>query len=306
MGLDVLTPRKSARRLLAAARERAEALYHRVRGVMHHLPNGDGATLEIMRGDVRERLIRLGPNSVHAFITHPDGSIKDLGISKNLLTNIGDMVLIGSMGGAIPAGGSGTPSTAVGATSITATGAPWTASNLSTPQLGLAGFRVYSNAHTTTAKTVYGNIVSNTTSVATIDQWWTDIDGVGTTPTSGDGFITGAGGFGSVRFMALTMDSAAASHTDNTLPSEITSGGCGRALATFARGSNPSGGSGTFTLQKAFSVTSSFTAIHKMGLFVCLTSAGADPMIFETVLNQDATVGNGDTLTVTDTVTLSG
>jgi hypothetical protein len=304
--VKTLTQRKSARWLLAAARKHADAAAFAVKSYMHHLQNGDGAVLDIRRGERLEQRVRMGPNSVHAFVTHRDGSITNLGLSKNLLTNIGNMVGQGWFGGAIPAGGSGTPSTAVGATSITATGTPWTASNLATPQLGLDGFRVYSNAHTTTGKTVYGNIVSNTTSVATIDQWWTDVDGVGTTPTSGDGFIIGAGGIASVRFMGLTTNASAAAATDTTLASEITSGGCGRALATFARGSNPSGGSGTFTLQKVFSVTSSFTAIYKMGLFCCLTSAGADPMFFETVLNQAATVGNGDTLTVTDTITFSG
>ena len=42
-----------------------------------------------------------------------------------------------------------------------------------------------------------------------------------------------------------------------------------------------------------------------MGLFLSST-ASTGLIVFETVLNQDATVGNGDTLTVTDTVTLSG
>ncbi len=153
-----------------------------------------------------------------------------------------------------------------------------------------------------TTAPVYGNIVSNTTSVATIDQWWTATDGTGTTPASTNAFIIGAGGPFSARFMALTTSATAASAADTVLASEITSGGCGRALATYTH----TFGQATFTLQKAFSVSSSFTAIHKMGLFGCLTSAGADPMWYEAVLNADATVVNGDTLTVTDTLTLSG
>ncbi len=268
----------------------------------------DGASVQIYRKKeksgsiILDHVVRMGPNHIHAFITHPDGSVEDLGVSTNLLTNIGRDVFCQWIGGAIPAGGSGTPSTAVSSTSITATGTPWTASNLSTPQLGLAGFRVYSNAHTSTNAPVYGNVVSNTSSVATIDQWWTAADGVGTTPTSGDGFIIGAGGIASVRFMGLTTNSSAPSASDTTLASEITTGGCGRALATYAH----TMGASTFSLQKAFSVTSTFTAIHKMGLFCCLTSAGADPLIFETALNVDATVANGDTLTITDTLTVSG
>lgn len=272
----------------------------------------EGALIEITRRRVKSgtrevsHRIRTGPNRVHAFVSHLDGSISDCGISKNLLTNIGDMVVIGNLGGAIPAGGSGSPATATSATSITATATPWTASNLATPQLGLAGFRVYAPVTGLTTAPVYGNIVSNTTSVATIDQWWTATDTVGTTPANTNAFIIGAGGFSSARFIALTTNASAASATDTTLASEITSGGCGRALGTFARGSNPSGGSGSFTLTKAFSVTSTFTAIHKAGLFCCLTSAGADPMILETVLNVDATVANGDTLTLTWSITMAG
>ena len=53
-------------------------------------------------------------------------------------------------------------------------------------------------------------------------------------------------------------------------------------------------------------MTSTFTAIHKMGLFTAKDTTSAGILVFETVLNQDATVGNGDTLTVTDTITLSG
>jgi hypothetical protein len=262
----------------------------------------DGSLLEIRRGRQVVNKLRMGPNEVHAFITHKDGTITDLGSSFNLLTNIGRDWEADTLGGAIPAGGAGSPATAVGATSLTATGTPWTASNLATPQLGLAGKRVYASVTGITTPPVYGNIISNTSSVLTLDQWWTATDGVGTTPANTNAFIIGAGGLGSIRFMGLTTNSGAASASDTVLTGEITSGGCTRALATYAH----TYGVATFTLQKAFSVSGTFTAIHKMGLFVCLSAAGADPVILETVLNQDATVGNGDTLTVTDTVTLSG
>lgn len=267
---------------------------------------GEEQMLHLLRprskgGFVRERSLHIGPNMVHAFITHPDGTMKDLGISINLLTNIGKDVWSG-LHGFIPAGGSGGPNTAVTGTSITATGTPWTASNLATPQLGLAGFRVHSSPHTTTNNPVYGNIISNTTGVATIDKWWNPDDTTGTTPTAADGFSINPGGISAVRFLALTTDAGAASASDKTLASEITTGGCGRALATYAH----TFGNATLTLVKAFSVTATFTAIHKIGLFCALSSAGADPMYFEAVLNVDATVANGDTLTVTDTITLSG
>lgn len=270
----------------------------------------DGAVVQLLRKRRKgmtnrfqeERFIRMGPNHVHAFITHPDGTLTDCGVSKNLLTNIGRDYLCDNLGGAIPAGGGAGPATATGATSVTGTGSVWTASNLATPQLGLAGKRVYMPVTALTTAPVYGNIISNTTNVATIDKWWNAADGTGTTPAATNGLIIGAGGLGSVRFMALTTDASAASASNTTLTSEITTNGGQRALATYAH----TYGAATFTLVKAFSITGTLTAIHRMGLFTCLSAAGADPMIFETVLNQDATVGNGDTLTVTDTLTISG
>jgi hypothetical protein len=263
--------------------------------------SSDIATISIMRGRKVESQFHVGPNVVHAFITHADGTITDLGLSENLLTNIGRDVGLGYFGGFIPAGGAGSPATAISATSITATATPWTASNLATPQLGLAGFRVYASVTGVTTPPVYGNIISNTTSVATIDQWWTAVDGVGTTPSSTCGFIIGAGGIGSVRFMALTTDAGAAAAADTALATEITTNGGGRALATYAH----TMGAATCTLQKAYTITGTLTAIHKMGLF-CSQTASTGPLVFETVLNADATVVNGDTLTVTDTITFSG
>lgn len=243
--------------------------------------------------------VRMGPNAIHVGITRANGDYEDLGVSYNLLTNIGRDWLCGKIGGFLPAGNTNAAdiSTAVSSTSITGTGSVWTASNLATPQLGLAGLRVYAAPHTATNPVVYGNIISNTNNVITIDKWWNPDDTTGTTPTSGDAFSFG---YATARFMALTTNSSAASASNTTLASEISTNGGSRALATYAH----TFGAATFTLQKAFSITGTLTAIHRMGLFTCL--AGVDPMIFETVLNQDATVGSGDTLTVTDTLTVSG
>ncbi len=272
-----------------------------VEGSIERVGLTDIATISIMRGRKVEQVIRVGPNVVHAFITHSDGTITDLGLSENLLTNIGRDLAIGWYGGFIPAGGAGSPATAATGTSITATGTAWTASNLATPQLGLSGFLVYAPVTGLTTAPVYGNIVSNTTSVATIDQWWNAADGVGTTPAGTNAFILGAGGISSVRFMALTTDSGAAAAGDTVLATEITTNGGGRGLATYAH----TMGTATCTLQRAYAITGTLTAIHKMGLYAHNT-ASTGPLVFETVLNADATVVNGDTLTVTDTITLSG
>lgn len=271
----------------------------------HH---NDGATITIGRVraksgtfEVAER-VRCGPNHFHAWIRHPDGGIKDCGVSKNLLTNIGRDWWAQSWGFIGAGATTASPASATSSTSVTVTGTPLTASNLGTPQLGVAGMRVWMPVTGITTAPVYGNIISNTTSVITIDQWWTAADGTGTTPASTNALHIAPGGIAAARFIALTTNSSAASASNTTLTSEITTAGCGRALGTYAH----TYGASTLTLTKAFSVTGTLTAIHRAGLFAALSAAGADPMIYETVLNVDATVANGDTLTTTWTFTLSG
>lgn len=288
-----------------------------------HFTNGDGAIIWYFRERKKSgsvdlaRGVRLGPNRVHLFCNHADGSFTDYGVSHNLLTNIGCMVLLGQFGNQ-PAGNTlaSNISTGTSGTTITGTGSVWTASNLATPTLGAAGCRVYCNANTTTLPTVWGNVISNTTNVLTVDKWWKHAAAAGgstsnppitgTTPTSGDAFVLAPGGLGSVQFMGMTTNASAAAATNTALTGEVTSNGGDRAFVAFARGSNPSGGSGSITLSKAFSITGTITAIHRGGLFSALSAAGADPLIFETVFNADATVVNGDTLTPTWTATLAG
>jgi len=300
--LDFLMAPKTRSRVRAAARRVYERAQQEVWTNIERMK--EGLRLDIYRGNnpVPFRKIRCGPNSIHAFIRHPDLSITDLGVSHNLLTNIGRdwwAQQWGFIGGGVT---TASPSTAISATSVTVTGTPLTASNLATPVLGVAGLRTYMPVTGLTTAPVYGNIVSNTTSVITVDKWWAVNDTTGTTPASGNGLIIAPGGAAACRFMALTTDVAAAAAADKTLASEITSGGAARSLATYSHTYNAN----TLTLQVIFAITSSFTAIHKAGLFTALSSAGADPMIYEGVLNQDATVGNLDTLTVTWTGTLSG
>lgn len=275
--------------------------------VIEHFDGGALLKLERQRaksGSVfTDRQLRLGPNVVHVFKTSPDGTVSDESFGVNLLTNIGRDVWSSWMGGFAAAGNTvaADVSTSVSATSISGTGSVWTASNLATPQLGVASLRVHAAPHTTTNPVVYGNVISNTTNVLTIDKWWKADDTTGTTPTSGDAFIVGKGGNASIRFMALTTDSGAASAADTVLASEITTNGLQRALATYAH----TQGASTFTLQVVFTASGTFTAVQKMGLFTCLSSAGADPMIFEDVFSSTNLL-SGDTLTVTDTITPSG
>lgn len=250
---------------------------------------GDRAIVTIRRGFHVQQLVRIGPNEVHAFITHADGDITDLGVSHNLLNTDG-RDLIAAATGAAGFGVTGTIATASSATSLTATGTPFVAD-------AYKGWTVI--AEETTNAPVHGNVGSNTTSVLTVDAWRTGDDTAGATPAATANYLILP--TCRPRYMALTENASAAAAANTVLTGEITTGGCDRQLATYAHTNDAA----TLTLQKAFSVTASFPAIHRMGLFTASNVTAAGVMVFESVLNADANVISGDTLTVTDTITLS-
>lgn len=251
--------------------------------------------------------LHFGPNAVRAMIRHGrgrfvkrggrlkywySGQIEDLGTSYNLITTGGIDAVAYALGGKL-GDGTGTASniaTGSGATSLTDSTKSWT-TNQFIGQIVVA--------EESTNAPVHATIVTNTGTVLTVDGWRDGDDSSGTTPGTTANYHILAGQ-APVRYMALTENASAASASNATLTGEITTGGCGRAICTFAHTASTS----TYTLTKAFSVTASFPAIHRMGLFFHST-ASTGPMVFETVLNADANVVNGDTLTVTETVTLS-
>src|SRR3954465_14187412 len=109
-------------------------------------------------------------------------------------TNIGKDAVSRLVGGD-PAGIADT-ATATSATSITATGTPFTASSGGPPANGgLVGHIVV--AGTTAANFAYGVVLSNTTSVLTIDQWHslTAPETVATTPSATAPYVVIPGGF---------------------------------------------------------------------------------------------------------------
>jgi hypothetical protein len=244
--------------------------------------------------------LKIGPNAVHAQIIHgpgrpewPEGSIEDLGTAYNVTTtanNGGRDMAAAMLAGQTGFGVSGTIATGSSSTSITATATPFVAS-------AYIGQIVI--AEESTNCPVWGVIVSNTTSVLTIDGWKNGDGSAGNTPgtTANYCILPGAAPY---RYMALTQDAAAASAASTALATEITSGGCGRALATYAH----TLGTSTATLVKSFSVSGTFAAIHKIGLFQ-LSTASSSVEGFEVVLNADASVVSGDTLQVTWTLTIS-
>jgi hypothetical protein len=252
-------------------------------------PLKDGALLRLMRGRRVEDSIRLGPNEVHAAIFHPDGTWEDLGISHNLLNTDGRDLVAAALGAAGVNNGTNV-ATGSSATSLTDTGESWTTDQFK-------GWTVV--AEETTNTPVYGNIGSNTGTVLTIDAWRNADDSAGTTPGATANYAIYP--TCRPRYMGLTENASAAAAGNTVLTGEITTGGAARALVAYGHSNDAA----TLTLQKAFSISGTFPAIHRMGLFTCSNTTAAGIMVFESVLNADANVVSGDTLTVTDTVTLS-
>lgn len=246
--------------------------------------------IELVRGHVREDVVRLGPNTVHIGIIHPDGTYEDVGVSANLMTVVGRDLLAAAIGHSTQKTGA---FTATSATSGTPSGGGMTTDQYK-------GWRVYSPITGITTVPVYGNIGSNSATVLTVDQWWTGTDTVGTTPASTNAYAVYPSF--SPRFIGVTTDAAAAASGDTVLASEQTGNGLGRAIGTYAHTPAAS----TFTLQKLFGVTGTVASLHKAGLFTAMNTTAAGVLCFETVADADKSVINGDIYSVTWTVTLTG
>ena len=108
---------------------------------------------------------------------------------------------------------------------------------------------------------------------------------------------TSAGGVG-MNFIALTSDSTGADAGDSTLPSEITTGGLERALATTITHST---GTNSTTLAKTFTSSGTHTAVQMSGTFNQLAVGGT--IGHESVFTS-VSLASSDTLTVTWTLTL--
>ena len=246
--------------------------------------------IKIIRGRQLLETVHHGPNVWTATVLHDDDTY-DVVQGQNLLTNGGRDLIAAAYGNAPPKDGALTAATATTATPA--------GGGLTTDQY--KGWRVFCPVTGLTTAPVYGNIGSNSTTVLTIDGWWigTTDTMTGTTPAGTNGYHIQPSALS--RFMALTENAGAAAATDTVLTGELTTGGCSRAKATYAH----TGGTATYTLQNTFAVTATFPAIHKGGLFTAANSTAAGIMVFEAVLNADASVINGDSLQVTATVTLS-
>lgn len=158
-----------------------------------------------------------------------------------------------------------------------------------------------------TTGVVYGIIVSNTTTVVTVDRWYNPASpggAAGTTP--GNVAMVIMPGQAPAGYMALTATTTAIVNTDTTLAGEITTAGGGliRKIAAFAH----TAGTATYTEGATFTGNGSDAypvVIHRMGGFNTLTPA-TGIMAFETNLSADATLNaSGDQVTNTQTVTIT-
>jgi hypothetical protein len=187
----------------------------------------------------------------------------------------------------------------VNATSTTATSLTRTGSSFPTAGQGMAGMMVATFPNSSgTGSLVFGVIVSNTSTVLTVDQWYDPTTGsVGTTPDGTCSFVVIPGQMPAM-YLALTADAVAPSSADTTLASEITTSDFKRALATYSHTAAAS----TYTLVKLFNATTTQT-INKGAVFASAVN-GNGAMPFETAEPSPPTLISGDSFTQTVTVTI--
>lgn len=183
-------------------------------------------------------------------------------------------------------------------TTLTATSTPWVAS-------AYIGHIVV----TTSAALAYGVITANTTSVLTVDRWYTPGSpgtGSATTPTTTTTFIILPGN-APYWYMALDTGVHTPGASDTALNTEIVTSGGGliRKLATYAHTTSATSYSlaATFIANGSDSLGSPVT-ITNIGIFNTLTGS-TGRLQFYTPVTPTATISaSGDQLTVTDTVTI--
>lgn len=186
--------------------------------------------------------------------------------------------------------------TAASATSLTNSGAAFP-----TAGQGLAGSIVVAVA-ATSGLLVYAVIVSNTSTVLTVDQWYDP------TSTSGAASANIASatakyvilpGQNPASWLAVTSDAVAPASSDTTLASEATTNGFARAVGSYSH----SAAASTYALAHTFTATGSLT-VNKEAVFgACNTTAGG-VMPYESAEPTPPALLSGDTLAQTITISI--
>jgi hypothetical protein len=230
----------------------------------------------------------------------PPGDGPRLPALQALFTNDGrTQQAVNYAGGQVGATGAATASSS---TTLTNTGASWTTNQW-------AGYRVY--ATVSGSVMVWGNVISNTATVLTVDRWYaaaTPGGSAGSTPSSTATYLIADGGVVSAWFVGLTTTNITPAATDHSMSGEYTTAGGGyvRKIAPYAltSGTSPM----TYTLTPVYTgngsdtYPSTFYAINACNSMVVSDSTLA--MKFETSLSASATVSaSGDQVNVTETVT---
>lgn len=204
------------------------------------------------------------------------------------------------------------------ATTLTDSGASFTASSGGPPALGgLVGHIVI--AGSTAANLTYGVIISNTSTVLTIDQWHTVAtpETAATTPSTTAPYVVLPGG-APCFYMGISVATRAFNAADTVLTNDgstvselwFSGGGLRRRLASWAH----TGGTATYTVSNTFTANGSDTlpqTIAKVGIFqhyvnATVTTSNSGIILFQTVLSSTATLSaSGDNVAITDTVTIS-
>lgn len=139
--------------------------------------------------------------------------------------------------------------------------------------------------------TVYGVVISNTTTVITVDRW-TDptspAGAVGTTPNATAKYQILPGSAPAV-YLALSSTVQSGAAGDTVLAGELTTNGFARAYWTTY---THSASSSSTTLSKTFVATGTAT-INSQGLF---TAANSGTLVFESAETSPPTLVSGDSL----------
>jgi hypothetical protein len=189
--------------------------------------------------------------------------------------------------------------TLTGATATTATNSGAT---FPTAGQGLAGQWVIVSANSSGAgSTVAGVIVSNTSTVLTVDQWWGGVStagAAGTTPSTTGQYII-LPGQASAPWMGVTPTAITPATSDTTLSGELTTNGFARAVGTWAHTAAAS----TYTLVHLWTATGTET-INAEAEFGACNPTGGGVMPFESLVPTPPALISGDTLQITSTISL--
>jgi hypothetical protein len=114
----------------------------------------------------------------------------------------------------------------------------------------------------------------------------------------GDTASNATGTYASATWIALTENATAPADGDTTLATELTTGGLGRAQAAYAH----TAGANTYTLTKTFTSSDGSTrTINKVGVF---NASSSGTMVFTTAVPSPPALVSGDSVTITETVSL--